>query len=146
MELLNDPDRRVRATAIKLVEMTGNIEAMKQVRPVWNVNALAQTAGVAALKDDRHLQRSLNALSQAKSDLVADLVSVGFSPANSQVHYFIMWVDDGASFRQGLLQYGVLVRDCASFGLPGYVRIAARRPEENRRLLTAIEKLRAGGA
>jgi threonine-phosphate decarboxylase len=37
------------------------------------------------------------------------------------------------------MKHGIQVRDCASFGLPGYVRIAARRPEENRRLLQAIE-------
>jgi threonine-phosphate decarboxylase len=39
-----------------------------------------------------------------------------------------------------LLPYGVQVRDCASFGLPEYVRIAARTPAENARLLEAIDK------
>jgi histidinol-phosphate/aromatic aminotransferase/cobyric acid decarboxylase-like protein len=35
----------------------------------------------------------------------------------------------------------VLVRDCASFGLPEYVRVASRTPEENARLLAAIEEV-----
>jgi threonine-phosphate decarboxylase len=39
----------------------------------------------------------------------------------------------------------VLVRDCASFGLPAYARIAARRPEENARLLAAIDAVQAEG-
>ena len=49
-----------------------------------------------------------------------------------------------ATFQRGeaLLQGGVLVRDCASFGLPEYIRVATRRPEENARLLTALEELR----
>ena len=46
--------------------------------------------------------------------------------------------EDGFAFRQRLLQEGILVRDCKSFGLPAYVRIATRRPEENARLVAAI--------
>jgi cobalamin biosynthesis protein CobD/CbiB len=34
-----------------------------------------------------------------------------------------------------------IVRDCASFGLPGHVRIAARLPEENARLLAALDEV-----
>jgi histidinol-phosphate/aromatic aminotransferase/cobyric acid decarboxylase-like protein len=37
----------------------------------------------------------------------------------------------------------VQVRDCASFGLPAYVRIATRRPDENTRLLDAIRAVQA---
>ena len=50
-------------------------------------------------------------------------------------------VGSGADCRQALLQRGMLVRDCASFGLPEYIRVATRRPEENARLLTALEEL-----
>jgi histidinol-phosphate/aromatic aminotransferase/cobyric acid decarboxylase-like protein len=48
-------------------------------------------------------------------------------------------VKNGAEFRQYLLKQGILVRDCASFGLPAYVRIATRRASENSRLLETIQ-------
>jgi histidinol-phosphate/aromatic aminotransferase/cobyric acid decarboxylase-like protein len=32
----------------------------------------------------------------------------------------------------------VLVRDCSSFGLPAYIRVAARGREERERLLAAL--------
>jgi len=35
------------------------------------------------------------------------------------------------------------VRDCASFGLPSYVRIATRTPEENVRLLRTLREVQA---
>jgi histidinol-phosphate/aromatic aminotransferase/cobyric acid decarboxylase-like protein len=43
--------------------------------------------------------------------------------------------------RQALLSRAILIRDCASFELPAFVRIATRRPEENQRLLTALAEV-----
>lgn len=115
------------------------IAALARVRPAWNVNALAQVAGMAALEDQAHLRRSLEALEQAKAELVAALRELGMSPLPSAVHFFLVQVGDGRALRQALLRHGILVRDCASFGLPAYVRIATRRPEENARLLAAAQ-------
>jgi histidinol-phosphate aminotransferase len=118
------------------------ITALWRVRPAWNVNALAQAAGVAALSDEDHLRASVDALGQAKEKLVAALANLGLRPLSSAVHFFLVPVSDGCAFRQELLQQGILVRDCASFGLPAFVRIATRRPEENTRLVKAISALR----
>lgn len=118
-------------------------EALVRVRPPWNVNAMAQAAGVAALADEVHRQRSISRLMEAKETLVAGLSALGLTPLPSAVHFFLLNVGDGSAFRRALLDHGILVRDCASFGLPAYVRIATRRPEENGRLLTAIRELRA---
>jgi L-threonine-O-3-phosphate decarboxylase len=117
------------------------IAALRQVRPAWNVNALAQAAGVAALADEAHLRDSMAMLRQAKAELAIALAELGLSPLPSAVHFFLVHVGDGGAFRQALLKEGILVRDCASFGLPAYVRIATRRPEENARLLAAITRL-----
>jgi threonine-phosphate decarboxylase len=42
---------------------------------------------------------------------------------------------DGAATRAALLERGCVVRDCASFGLAEWVRVAPRLPEDNVRLL-----------
>ena len=119
------------------------ISALARVRPPWSVNALAQAAGLAALADDAHLQRTLVQLQAEKSKLVAGLSALGLAPVPSATHYFLVEVGDAAAFRSALLQHGVMVRDCTSFGLPQYVRIATRRPAENARLLEAIREVRA---
>jgi histidinol-phosphate/aromatic aminotransferase/cobyric acid decarboxylase-like protein len=117
------------------------VAALGRVRPAWNVNALAQAAGVAALGGEVRLRATLDALSLAKEDLVTALSALGLSPLPSAVHFFLVDVGDGGAFRQKLLREGILVRNCASFGLPKYVRIATRRPEENARLVAAISAL-----
>ena len=116
------------------------IASLTHMRPPWNVNALAQAAGLAALQDQAHLSQTLAQLRQEKDLLAAGLKNIGFAPLSSQVHFFLLPVGDGAAFRAALLTHGVLVRDCASFGLPAYGRIAPRRPAENLRLLEIIQE------
>lgn len=117
------------------------IEAVARACPPWNVNALAQAAGLAALADEDHVRRSLDRLGRAKRQLVADLEGLGLSPLPSAVHFFLVPVGDASAFRNGLLRQRILVRDCTSFGLPGMVRIATRCPEENAQLVAAVRKM-----
>ena len=116
------------------------IALLRRVQPPWSVNTPAQAAGVAALRDTPYHQRCLELIAQAKQHLVAGLARLGFAPVPSATHFFLVRVGDGAAFRTALLRRGVAVRDCASFGLPAYVRIAARRLEENERLLAVIRE------
>jgi L-threonine-O-3-phosphate decarboxylase len=117
------------------------IALLRRVQPPWSVNAPAQAAGVAALSTFTHRQRSLEQLTQAKHELTVGLAQLGLIPVPSATHFFLVKMGDGAAFRQALLQRGLLVRDCASFGLPAHVRIAARRPKENARLLAVIREV-----
>lgn len=116
------------------------IESIGRVRPAWNVNGLAQAAGVAALGDESYYARCLADLRQAKVAFVAALESVGYRLSASAVHYFLVDVGDAAAFRGDLLKHGLMVRDCASFRLPQFVRIATRRPDQNQRLLAALQQ------
>src|SRR5262249_25961389 len=112
-----------------------------RLQPPWSVSALAQAAGVAALGDPAHRERALQRLREDKEALVAALVRLGLAPVPSAVPFFLARAGDGTGFRRSLLARGILVRDCASFGLPEYVRISTRRPEENERLLAAVREV-----
>lgn len=114
------------------------IAAVAATRPAWNVNALAQAAGLAALDADDAVEASLVRLRAATAQLRRDLVALGFDVQPSAVNYFLINVGDGAAFRAALLRHKVMVRDCTSFGLPECIRIATRTPGENARLLQAV--------
>jgi len=114
------------------------INNMQKVKPPWSVNALAQAAGIAALSDISYLQTCMNRLQSANAKLITSLTDLGYNPIPSATHYFLMDVGNGAEFRANLLKKGILVRDCASFGLPEFVRIATRSERDNGRLLTTL--------
>jgi histidinol-phosphate aminotransferase len=115
--------------------------ALARVRPPWNANALAQAAGLAALSDHEHLAHSLELIRQDKQQLVEGLQAAGLHVYPSATHFFLVETGNGAATRRALLRRGLLVRDCASFGLPTCVRIATRQREENLRLISAIQEL-----
>ena len=117
------------------------ITALQQVRPAWNVSAPAQAAGLAALNDQPYLQQCVTDVTAAGKNLQERLRSLGFQPVPSTTHFFVMPVGNGNLLRHTLLKQGLLVRDCASFGLPDYVRIAARQPADNQRLLDTLKEL-----
>jgi histidinol-phosphate aminotransferase len=118
------------------------LAALRRARPPWSVNALAQAAGVAALQDTAHLTSCLARIASATHDLLVGLHALGLAPVPSTTHFCLVRVGNGAACRQALLERGILVRDCASFGLPQYIRVATRRPAENARLLAALAEVR----
>lgn len=116
-------------------------EACKKLRNrrvPWNVSSLAQAAGVAALKDFPYYESALRSVGETKTELVAELKLAGFEVSPGAANFFLLMTDDGRSLREKLLRQGLLVRDCASFGLNDCVRIASRDRASNRRLVDAL--------
>lgn len=117
------------------------IAALRAAQPSWSVNTLAQVAGVAALQAPvlRWRQQSLASLRNHAADLWAAIAKLGLEVLPTTTTFALVGVANAATFRYHLLLQGLQVRDCASFGLPRHIRIAARRPEENEQLLQAIK-------
>jgi len=118
------------------------INALRRVCPPWNVNTVAQKAGVIALDNTEHLEWCKGEIQRAKQFLVDELHRLGFTLVPSDAHFFLVKVNSASGFRTALLQQGIQVRDCASFGLPGYVRIAPRTMPECQRLIAIIQAMK----
>ncbi|MCI0478399.1 MAG: histidinol-phosphate aminotransferase family protein, partial [Anaerolineales bacterium] len=101
------------------------IASLEKVQPPWSVNAFAQAATVAALRDETHLRDSLAALARSKNDLVSDLTRLGLRVVLSATHFFLVQVSSAAEFARQLRERKIVVRDGTSWGLPNFVRIAA---------------------
>jgi histidinol-phosphate aminotransferase len=114
------------------------INNLRRVCSPWNVHIIAQKVGVAVLENREYLEQSLRQIQEAKRFLINGLSRLGFRVLPSDANYFLLKVDNARKFRSSLLKQGILVRDCTSFGLPEYVRIAPRTMPECEKLIAAI--------
>lgn len=121
------------------------ISVLKRAKPPWNVSSVAQKAGIFALKADGYLEECQQKIREAKQFLIEGLKGLGLSPLPSPTNFFLVKVGDATALRQALLTRGILVRDCTSFGLPKYIRLAPRSIAECQRLLLALREVYHGG-
>ena len=117
------------------------VENLRRVCPPWNVNIIAQKVGTAVLENEEYLKQSQLKIMEAKRFLTTALSRLGYEVLPSDAHYFLVKVVSARDLRNALLQHGIMVRDCASFGLPEYVRMAPRTLPECEKLITAIGSL-----
>ena len=115
--------------------------AARRLQPAWSVNAVAQAAGIAALGDEAHVAEARKVISKAKQYLYGELAILGVPVVASAANFVLARVGDAPGVRSALLRRGIAVRDCTSFGLPEYIRIAARRAEDCARLIGALREV-----
>ncbi len=110
-------------------------------QPAWSVSSAAQAAGLAALADDAFLAATVPQLWAASDALEAGLRGLGLTVWRAALPVLLVRTGDGAATRAALLARGYLVRDCASFGLPAWVRVSPQRPAANTALLEAWNEI-----
>ena len=111
------------------------------MQPPWSVNGVAQLAGLVALDEMDWREETTTRLRKDLRDLQDGLRACGFAPLPTTVSYFLLPVGDAKSMRERLVEERLFVRDCTSFGLPEHIRIAARPPDENARLVEAMAQI-----
>ena len=114
------------------------IAQLSTYQPPWSVSGAAQAAGAAGLAELEYLRQTLEKTLHLAEGLQSGLRAIGAQVVSSSTHYCLVDVSaygGGTNWRRRLLPYGLQVRDCTSFGLPDYVRVGARLPEQNHRLL-----------
>jgi histidinol-phosphate/aromatic aminotransferase/cobyric acid decarboxylase-like protein len=117
------------------------VRAIDGVRQAWPTGTLAQAAALAALAHEPFVAESRSRLRSDRRALANGLRALGYAPLPTTAPYLVFDAGDGAALRARLLERGVLVRDCASFGLPRHVRVAARPEPDRERLLDALARI-----
>jgi histidinol-phosphate aminotransferase/threonine-phosphate decarboxylase len=117
------------------------VDRLRAQLPAWNVSGVAQAAGNAALTDRLHLKTTLTQLAHERQTFFNALQHIGYTVFPSRTHFCLLRVGDAQRVRQQLLARKLLVRDCTSFGLPQFIRVATRPTSEWQQLLRALKEV-----
>lgn len=117
-------------------------DLLNRVRQPFNVNSVAQAAALAALGDDRHLEKAVQHNREGMRQLVTGLNALGIPFVESAGNFVTVDTGrDAAAVYENMLRAGVIVRPVANYGLPNYLRITVGLPDENERLLNILGKV-----
>jgi histidinol-phosphate/aromatic aminotransferase/cobyric acid decarboxylase-like protein/adenosyl cobinamide kinase/adenosyl cobinamide phosphate guanylyltransferase len=114
---------------------------LRAVRPPWSANALALAALAAAARRPGELAAVAERASAERNDLAARLAEIaGVRTWPSATNFCLIEVPDGAAVAAALRARAIAVRHAASFpGLDArHIRLTARAPEDNARLVEAL--------
>lgn len=110
-----------------LLAVPSLIRKIAQMRPAWTVSAYSQAAVLAAVAEPLFVQRSREELLTNRNWLQTALLKMGLRPVPSSAPFVLVKVPNAAELRASLLKrHRLLVRNCQSFGLPGYLRLSVR--------------------
>ncbi|KXB05171.1 hypothetical protein AKJ50_01600, partial [candidate division MSBL1 archaeon SCGC-AAA382A13] len=123
---------------------------LERVRPPFSVNRLAQKAAIAALKTRDFLDRTRDTIFKEKEYLQKKLEKLGFEILPSDANFIMANPTplgmDAFDICNYLSKQGILIRNLSGFRGAGsnWIRISVGRPEQNKRLIKAIEKIKEG--
>jgi threonine-phosphate decarboxylase len=111
----------------------------------WSVSALAQAAGIAALKASGYAARLRRLVKAERKYMKAALSNLGLEVLGGEANYIFFRLGEASGFETSrffdlLLARGFLLRRCANY--PGlddsYYRISLRKHRKNKRLIQAL--------
>lgn len=109
----------------------------------WNVSALAQAAGVAALDETDYLAETRELIAVEKAYLIAQLRLIGLKVFEGAANYLLIKTLRNYPWSEKLKKHHILIRDCSNYhGLSaGYYRIAVKTRRDNRKLIKIMKEL-----
>lgn len=110
-------------------------QAVRAALPPWNVSQPAIAAGLAAVAEPTEPVR--DAVAALRARMIERLARLGVTPVAAGGTFVVVEVGDAARFAARMLERGVRVRDCSSFGLPSLVRLGVRDDADQERLAGA---------
>ena len=114
------------------------IDLLNKVRQPFNVNAMAQAAGVAAIADQDHLERTRVMLRAGRKQLLDGMRALGLDPIPTVTNFMMFPFERATELVAELTKRKVIVRPLNGFGLPGWVRVTVGTEAENKQYLDAL--------
>jgi histidinol-phosphate aminotransferase len=122
------------------------VAALMKVKDSYNVNAISQALGVAALEDRAYHEGCVRRTLDQRARLEGAISALGLSWPEAAANFLLVEIGERAeAVYETLKQEGLLVRWWRVPELRTKIRISVGNPEDNDRLIAALRKLFSGG-
>ena len=114
---------------------------LARVRSSFSISALAQAAGLAAIRDEAHVRRTLENNATGAAWLMERFLELGIRCVPTNANFIYFEVEENAEVVSQRMQVeGVIVRSLAPCGIDNAIRVTIGTPEQNERFLQALKK------
>ena len=114
--------------------------AYERVNTPFSVNLLACRAGLRAIDDREHVERTVETAQWARA-YMHDNLDARTWPSGG--NFVLAEVGDAEAVTDAAMQDGVIVRDCSSFGLSECIRITCGTEDQTKRAVDVINEVLA---
>ena len=124
------------------------INIIKKIRPPFNLPPGSIAAGIAALKDDKHLNKVVKHNSEIKNWYISELNNLGFKAYKTQANFIFVVIPEtnkqnASLVNDFLLCRGIAVRYLASYGINNAIRITLGTKEELEKSIIVLKNFLA---
>lgn len=128
-----------------MISSNNTISLLNKVRPPNSVGELSVNLSRIALKNINWIENNVKEILSEKQsfiDRVSEINNVEIIPSTSNFMLLKFSNDNGSNIYEKLLHKGIVVRDVSGTkGLEDYIRINIGLPDENNKLIQAIEEV-----
>ncbi|MEQ1526046.1 MAG: histidinol-phosphate transaminase [Gallionella sp.] len=115
-------------------------DMMNRVRQPFNVNAVAQAAAVAALRDVSFVKQTFELNQRGMIQITEGLTKLGLEYIPSFGNFVAFRIGGATAMYRRLLELGVIVRPIANYDMPDWLRVSIGLESENAKFLTALKQ------
>ena len=113
-----------------------------RVRNAFSVSVIAQAAGLAAIRDEGHIRRTVENNAAGAAWLYPQFAELGLRAVPTSANFIYFEVDDDAdAFSQRMQAEGVIVRSLVPWGIRKGIRVTVGTPEQNEQFMAALKKV-----
>ena len=130
---------------IRLGYACGNPELLRyfaRVRNSFSVSVVAEAAGLAAIRDENHIRKTVENNAVGAAWLMERFSELGIRAVPTSANFIYFTIDEDANaFTKRMQAEGVIVRSLVPWGAPNAIRVSIGTPEQNETFVRALKKV-----
>jgi histidinol-phosphate aminotransferase len=130
---------------IRLGYACGNPELLRyfaRVRNSFSISAVAEAAGLAAIRDVNHIRKTVENNAVGAAWLMERFKELGIHAVPTSANFIYFTIDEDANaFAKRMQSEGVIVRSLVPWGAPNAIRVSIGTPDQNETFVRALKKV-----